>query len=90
VPKLSFSQEEILARVEVLDRRHVELEKRMKTVDVTLAEQRALATTVQAALDKLKADVATALDREQRVLDRIDRIGKRVDEMLGVAQGAVR
>lgn len=90
MPKLTFSQEEILARVEVLDRRHAELEKRIKSVDVTLAEQRALATTVQAALDKLKAEVATALDREQRLHDRIDRIAKRVDAMLGVAQGAVR
>ncbi len=90
MPKLTFNQEEILARVEVLDRKQGELEKRLREAEVALGEQQSLATSVQAALDKLRSDVATALEREQRIHERIERVAKRVDGVLGVAQGTVR
>jgi chromosome segregation ATPase len=85
LPKLNFSQEEILARVEVLDRKHAELDKRITALDAAFAEERALASTVQAALDKLRADVAVALEREQRMQERIDRVGSKVDTLINVA-----
>ena len=89
VARLSFSQEEILARLQVLERLTADVRDRLSEAEADIAAHEAVVSAARAEFDRLKSDTDGAVAREDRLHERINRFNERVDALIESAANPV-